>query len=96
MSDLSEVEKKEKQRAYEKLPHRLMKSRIYSAEKSHKKKIVTTSRRFEEHTIDDLLLMAAMKCQELGLDYEKNESTFRFVFDIMHATPNDHKNAGTE
>lgn len=87
-ADLKE-QKRIQQAEYARLPHRMAKSRADSSERCRQKKIITTSRRFEEHPIGELMMMAVMKCHELGIDYSEHEPLFLRVFEIMHTTAHD-------
>lgn len=92
MSGRSEAEKAalKKMRAaeYERRPDRMARSLAYSYERARQKKMATTSRRFEEHPVEDLLAIAVLKCHKIGVDYQEYEAMFRRVFEILHTAPN--------
>jgi hypothetical protein len=48
------------------------------------KKLATTARRFEEHTMDELLSIASNKCKKHNVDFELKKEGFIELFKILH------------
>jgi hypothetical protein len=58
--------------------------RAQSIAYAHKKKVLTTKKRLEELSIDDLLYIAQLKCSESGLDFEAQKFAIKAVLEILH------------
>ena len=93
MSDASEAERKTKRCAwlkeYEQRDYRKEKSRVESRERCRQKKLLSTAARFEEHSFDELLIIAMLRCQELGIDYKENENVIMTTMKLLHGSKND-------
>ena len=85
---MSDAERKEQRRLksieYEQREHRKEKSRRESSERCRQKKLLSTASRFGEHDLDDLLIIAMLRCHELGVDYASNENEILGVMRLLH------------
>ena len=97
---MSDTDKKEiarlKAAEYERLPHRKEKCRMYAIQINKTKKLLSTAKRLEEHTFEELLTIAAMKCQELNIDFTTRENEILSVLSILHGSAFVHKNSGSK
>ena len=85
---MSDAERKEQRRLksieYEQREYRKEKSRRESSERCRQKKLLSTASRFSEHDLDDLLIIAMLRCRELGVDYAANENAILGVMRLLH------------
>ena len=88
MSDTDRREQaRVKQAAYNQLEHRKEERRQASSARSREHKLNTTEKRFEEHTIDDLLRIAHRKYAEAGIDFAANKTEISRVLTVLHGRP---------
>lgn len=88
MSDINRREQaRVKQAAYNQLEHRKEGRRQASSARSREHKLNTTEKRFEEHSIDDLLRIARRKYAEAGIDFAAYESEIARVLTVLHGVP---------
>ena len=94
MSTVTDYKLQERARLaeYEQEPHRKEKRRIASATHAKEQKIITTMKRLEKHTVDELLFIIMLKCGELGIEYESNEPIYKAVCGILASSRNDQNN----
>ncbi len=69
---------------YNRRPEVMAKSRQNQINLSHARKLQTTKKRFTEHSIEELTLLAMQRCNETGIDYETNKEAIMTVLRILH------------
>lgn len=69
---------------YARTPDAMERARKESLRKSKEKKIITTMSRFEEHTVDELMMIVAAKCAQKGLDFELLKEDFSRLIRVLH------------
>lgn len=89
----TDAERKEqtrlKSKEYEQREHRKEKSRHESSERCRQKKLLSTASRFSEHDLEELLVIAMLRCRELGIDYTANEHVLVTAMRLLHGPEND-------
>lgn len=90
---MSEVNKKEQkrlwQKEYDQRECQKEKRRSASLALGKQKKIVNTMLRLESHTQDELLLIAQLKCNELGVNYDLFETAIKTTLAILGGSRSD-------
>jgi hypothetical protein len=88
MDQLSEAEKKEllraKKAAYNAQEHMKERRRIASSARSRAHKVATTEKRLQEHTIEELILIARNRCRDTNIDWNENKDRIQAVLVILH------------
>ena len=91
----TDAERKEQKRlksvVYEQNEFRKEKKRHDSMERYRQKKMITTASRFEEHSLEDLLIISALRCRELKLDFVTHEKEILHVMRLLHGPRNDQR-----
>ena len=90
---MSEADKKEQrrqwQKEYDQRDYRKEQSRIKSKQMCRQRKLISTAARFEQHSLDELLMVAMLRCRELGIDFASNESVIITTMKLLHGPEND-------
>jgi hypothetical protein len=90
---MSEADKREQrrqwQKEYDQRDYRKEQSRIKAKNMCRQKKLISTAARFEEHTLEELLMIAMLRCRELGIDYVSNENVILAAMQLLHGAEND-------
>jgi hypothetical protein len=86
---MADTDKKQSKRAqylheYNRRDYVMETKRAQSLAFAHKKKVMTTKKRFEELSMDDLLYIARLKCTEAGLDFEAQKPMLEAALRILH------------
>lgn len=95
---MSEADKKEQrrqwQKEYDQRDYRKEQSRIKSKEICRQRKLISTASRFEEHTLEELLTIAMLRCRELGIDFVSNKNVIMTAMKLLHGPENDQSERG--
>lgn len=75
---------RERQARYDQAEERKEQRRLASSARSKAHKVVTTSKRFKEHSIEELITIARMRCGEDGVNYEAHREKIEAVLAILH------------
>jgi hypothetical protein len=59
-------------------------SRERSLRKSKEKKVLTTKKRFEEHSVNELMWIAQERCREQGIDFDEKKALMLEAISILH------------
>lgn len=62
--------------------------RIESILRSRRNALMTTAKRIKDHSIDDLIEIARICCQDNAADFTKNQDAILFIFKILHGAEN--------
>lgn len=73
-----------KMASYNRQPERMAKNRQISIKRSKVRKLETTGKRFQEHTIDELLTIAHQRCIASNADWDANKDEIERVLRILH------------
>lgn len=82
-------EKKElariKMAIYNHQPERMAMKRNFSIKRSKARKLETTGKRFQEHSMDELLSIARQRCIDANVDWNSNKQIMEYVLSILHS-----------
>lgn len=77
------------------LPHRKEYRRKASLATSKERKVGSTAKRFDEHTMDELIKIARQKCEARNIDYNKYQDVLLTALRILRDDGSVFSDAGT-
>jgi hypothetical protein len=73
-------------REYNRRPEVMERNRKNQIDLSHVRKLQTTKKRFIEHSLEELTLLAIQRCDENHVDYETHKEAIDKVLRILHGS----------